>query len=133
MNDIVFKPIDSWDDGRISRASRSGTTGGTYVQGLKAPQQGPPSPVQIISLAKQGANLVISFTIPQDATFAKVDVFLTGYLGNKSAVLLTSGTSSPIIYPITSGGGPTSVTLQSVGKDGSPLQFSKCPSKGIVL
>lgn len=133
MNDLSFQPIDTWTTGRLSNSSRSGTAIGTKIPGLRASQQGAPTPVQILSLAKKNGNLVISFVIPQDATFAQVNVFLTGYQGNKSAVQLTSGTASPIIYPIVSGGGPTTVTLQSVGKDGTPLQFSSCPSKGIVL
>lgn len=133
MNDIVFAPIDTCQTGRIALSCRSGTAVGTRLPGLRASQQGAPTPVSIISLVKNGSNLVISFTIPQDPTFAQVNVFLTGYLGNKSAIQISSGTSSPLIIPIVSGGGPTSVTLQSVGKDGTPLQFSACPSKGIVL
>ena len=133
MNDISFNPIDTWTTGRLSNSSRSGTAVGTSIPGLRASQKGAPTPVQILSLAKKNGNLVISFVIPQDPTFAQVNVFLTGYQGNKSAVQLTSATASPIIYPVVSGGGPTTVTLQSVGKDGSPLQFSSCPSKGIVL
>jgi hypothetical protein len=133
MNDLTFSPIDTWTTGRLSNASRSGTAVGTKVPGLRASQQGAPTPVQIISLVKKNNNLIISFVVPQDSTFEKVNVFLTGYQGNKSPVQLTSGMASPITYPVTSGGGPTTVTLQSVGKDGTPLQFANCPSKGIVL
>jgi hypothetical protein len=68
-----------------------------------------------------------------DSAFHHANVWVTGLGGNPNPQLQSASTASPHTLLLPSTGENVSITVQSVGKDGSLLPLSASPTKSVTL
>ena len=68
-----------------------------------------------------------------DLAFHHANVWVSGLLGNPNPQLLAASTASPHTLLLPSTGEQVSLTVQSVGKDGSLLPLASSPSTPVQL
>lgn len=88
-----------------------------------------------ISTASEGTTSAISVTYsrdPSDTSHSKVNVYVSGYQGNKTPVQVASGSESPVTFVLNNTGETLSIRVQSQGNSGAaPLDTA--PTAGIQL
>lgn len=136
---IKAPSIESWSENRIS-SGRSNKAVGTAVLANK--EQGLPRAVT--NLGASAASKVIGGAMyrsvqithqisSQDQAFHHANVWVTGLNGNPNPQLQSASTKSPHNLLIPATGEQVSITVQSVGKDGSLLPLAQSPSTPVQL
>ncbi len=88
-----------------------------------------------VSNATTGSTNVVTVTFrrdPADVSFSKAQVYLRGYNGNPSNVLIASGSNSPISFVLNNTGESIVVLVQSSGNAGD-APISSSPTTGVKL
>lgn len=140
-SDTVRMPvIETWQTNARTVSGRSNKS--TGQKPLHPTEQGAPKPVSKLTAtsSKQtvgGAQMTkvqISHRIlSSDPAFHHANVWITGLGGNKNPQLQTASTASPHTLLLPSTGENVTLTVQSVGKDGSLLPLSQSPSTPVTL
>jgi hypothetical protein len=132
--------VESWDTNPRLSTGRANKAAG--IAPLQTSEQGMPRPVTKLSAISTkrtfgGATMAqvqINHKIPSyDTTFHHANVWVTGLAGNPNPQLMSSSTASPHTLLLPSTGEQVSLTVQSVGKDGSLLPLSSSPSTPVQL
>jgi hypothetical protein len=132
--------VESWDTNSRLSTGRSNKAAG--IQPLQTQEMGIPRPVTQLK-ASSTARVIGGATMRQvqinhkisstDTTFHHANVWVTGLAGNQNPQLMSSSTASPHTLLLPSTGEQVSLTVQSVGKDGSLLPLSSSPSTPVQL
>lgn len=136
MHPLQFPDVASWRNN-----PRLGTGRGTQQTQPRAVltgnQTGIPLPVTKPTVTKATAagqtQINLSHLVnPNDPTHSHVDVWASGYLGNRQPVKISSGTS-PHSFLMSPTGESVTLHVQSVGKDGSFLPLNQAPTVSVKL
>jgi len=132
MHSFQFPNVASWRNnprlgmGRGTKSQQPGVV-------LTANQTGIPLPVtRLTATSSKGVVNLSHIVNPNDPTHSHVDVWATGYLGNKQPVKVSSGTS-PHSFALNPTGENVTLQVQSIGKDGSPLPLTQAPTVSVKL
>jgi hypothetical protein len=137
---IKMPTIETWqtDARTVSGRSNKATGQPTLAPG----EQGIPKPVSTLKATSSRqtiggatmANVQISHRIlSSDQAFHHANVWITGLGGNNNPQLQSASTASPHTLLLPATGESVSLTVQSVGKDGSLLPLSQSPSTPVTL
>lgn len=88
-----------------------------------------------MSNAATGATSTVTVTFqrdPTDTSFAGVQIFVKGYQGNQTPVMVAQSTESPAKFVLNNTGESISVTVQAYGNGGN-APLSNAPTAGIRL
>lgn len=139
-HDFSSAPIESWHSNPRLVSGRSNKAAG--VQPLNTSQQGIPLPVSQLSATTASkdyggakytqVNLAHKIS-SNDQTFHHANVWITGLGGSTTPQLHSGSTQSPHTLTLPATGEKVSLTVQSVGKDGSLLPLSQSPSTTVQL
>lgn len=133
-------PIESWQSNPRLTSGRANKASG--VPTLSTAEQGIPKPVSQLSATTGvktygGAKYTqvnISHKISSnDQAFHHANVWITGMGGSTTPQLQSGSTQSPHTLTLPATGEKVSLTVQSVGKDGSMLPLSQSPSTSVQL
>lgn len=132
MHPLQFPDVASWKNN-----PRLGTGRGNQINSpgsiLTANQTGAPLPVTTLKATSSKGVVNLSHVVnPNDPTHSHVDVWATGYLGNKQPVKVSSGTS-PHSFALNATGENITLQVQSIGKDGTPLPLNQSPTVSVKL
>jgi hypothetical protein len=132
--------LESWQtDSRLASGRANKAAG---VASLGASEAGIPQPVTQLKASsfqsKIGGATMTTVQInhkisSSDQTFHHANVWVTGLGGNPNPQLLSSSTASPHTMILPNTGEKVSLTVQSVGKDGSLLPLSSSPSTPVTI
>jgi hypothetical protein len=137
---IMMPTIESFKSDPRLVSGRSNKAAGSPV--LTTAQQGIPRPVSNVRATSaqktiggaKYASVNVSHNISSnDATFHHANVWVTGLNGATQPQLISGSPTGPhnLLLPAT--GEKVSLTVQSVGKDGSLLPLSESPSTAVQL
>lgn len=139
-NDVSMPKIETWQTNARTVSGRSNKS--TGQKPLHPTEQGTPKPVSQLSATSttqtvggaQMAKVQINHRIlSSDQAFHHANVWVTGLGGNNNPQLQSASTASPHTLLLPSTGETVSLTVQSVGKDGSLLPLSQSPSTPVTL
>jgi hypothetical protein len=106
------------------------TPSGTPAQLLSVSAVESPTKVQ----AKTVSLVSVTFTRDtSDSNFGGMRVWLTGYKGTVTPVIVAEGTQSPINFLLETTGETVTITGQAVGTSGVPADFVKSPTCTVLL
>jgi hypothetical protein len=137
---VRWPSIESWQTSRLSVSNRSNKASG--IPPLLQAEQGTPKPVTKLNATStrttiggaEYAQVQLSHKIASsDLAFHHANVWVTGLGGNTNPQLQSASTASPHTLLLPSTGEQVSITVQSVGKDGSLLPLSASPSTPVQL
>jgi hypothetical protein len=126
-------------DPRLVSGRANKATGSTPLQ---PNEQGRPKPVTGLSATSTrktyagSTQAVVNIThkiTSSDNAFHHANVWVTGLLGNQNPQLQSASTASPHTLALPATGENVTLTVQSVGKDGSLLPLSSSPSTSVTL
>jgi hypothetical protein len=140
-SETVKQPvIETWQTNARTVSGRANKA--TGQKPLHPTEQGTPKPVSKLAATsskqtvggQQMAKVQINHRIlSSDNAFHHANVWITGLGGNKNPQLQSASTASPHTLLLPSTGETVSLTVQSVGKDGSLLPLSSSPSTPVTL
>lgn len=137
---ISNAPIESWKSNPRLVSGRANKAAGTII--LQSHEQGIPRPVSNVATSTNrkvygGATYtqvnLSHNTDSNDQTFHHANIWITGLGGSQTPQLHSGSTSSPHTLTLPATGEKVSLTVQSVGKDGSLLPLSQSPSTTVQL
>jgi len=137
---ITMPTVESWQTNPRLVSGRSNKASG--IPPLSQSEQGQPKPVTQLGATSSSVNIggakmsqvQISHKISSsDNAFHHANVWITGLGGNNNPQLQSASTASPHTLLLPATGEQVSLTVQSVGKDGSLLPLSSSPSTTVQL
>jgi hypothetical protein len=137
---ISMPTVETWQTNARTVSGRSNKNTGS--QPLLPTEQGTPKPVSSLSATStrqtvggsQMAKVQISHKIlSSDQAFHHANVWVTGLAGNPNPQLQSASTASPHTLLLPATGEQVSLTVQSVGKDGSLLPLAQSPTTSVQL
>jgi hypothetical protein len=133
---ITFPDIAAWKNNPrlVSGRSNKNVTTQNIIPPANA---GVPLAVTSVAASTKsttaGTQITLTHTVsPNDTAYSHTDVWATGYLGNTQPVKVSSGTS-PHTFVLPSTGEGVSLSVQSIGKDGSILPLNQAPTTAVKL
>ena len=140
-SDTVKQPvIETWQTNARTVSGRSNKSTGQAP--LHPSEQGIPKPVSNLTASSSRSNIggqtmatvkINHRILSSDNAFHHANVWITGLGGNKNPQLQSASTASPHTLLLPSTGETVSLTVQSVGKDGSLLPLTSSPSAPVTL
>jgi hypothetical protein len=140
IHTIEMPTIESWDTNARLATGRSNKASG--IAPLMISEQGTPKPVTGLT-AKSSRSTIGGATMAKvqlshqvassDNAFHHANVWVSGFGGNPNPQLLSSATASPHTLLLPATGDSVTLTVQSVGKDGSLLPLSSSPTSSVSL
>jgi hypothetical protein len=140
FHSISMPVVETWQSNARTVSGRSNKASG--LPPLMPNEQGVPKPVSNVAATSSRqkfagttmTQIQLSHQITSsDNAFHHANVWVTGLQGNKNPQLQSASTASPHTILLPSTGEKVSLTVQSVGKDGSLLPLSLCPSTSVSL
>ena len=132
--------METWQHQRTNVSARANKATGLLP--LHPTEQGVPKPVvnlgassvhQMIGGSKYAKVAINHRITSSDDAFHHANVWVTGLGGNPNPQLQSASTASPHTLLLPATGENVSITVQSVGKDGSLLPLSKSPTTAVTL
>lgn len=139
-HNILMPTVETWQSNARTVSGRSNKSTGQLP--LNPNEQGQPKPVtnlnaaasiQTIGGAQMAKIQITHRTTSSDQAFHHANVWVTGLGGNANPQLLSASTASPHTLLLPHTGENVSLTVQSVGKDGSLLPLPQSPTTSVTL
>lgn len=139
-NGVSMPTIETWQTNARMVSGRSNKA--TGQKPLHPNEQGVPKPVSqlkatstrsVIGGATMTSVQINHRILSSDNAFHHANVWVTGLGGNMNPQLLSASTASPHTLLLPSTGENVSLTVQSVGKDGSLLPLPQSPTTAVTL
>ena len=140
VHSISMPVVETWQSNARTVSGRSNKASG--IAPLMPHEQGAPKPVTNVAATSSRqtyagqtfANVQLSHQIrSSDSAFHHANVWVTGLAGNTNPQLLSASTASPHTLLLPATGERVSLTVQSVGKDGSLLPLAQSPTTSVKL
>jgi hypothetical protein len=139
---INMPVVESWQTNARLVTGRSNTKLASGILPIPTNQQGLPRSVSNLSAstirktvggAKMTQVNVTHKISSSDTAFQHANIWITGLNGSPNPQLQSASTASPHTLLLPTQGQKVSLTVQSVGKDGSLLDLPQCPSTSVII